>query len=253
VKVDDAALDHRRFWDAMEVLSAVDLRVIETSVYGGMVDRYGLALDMSNFTAYIDSTDERAPIAARGKAKRKRTDLRLVGLAVVATGDGGIPIVSHPYAGDRRDVTEFSTVLDDLVDRCRLLVKQFGALTVVYDADRHLPACGHEPQQQVRSAAVGGRRARLSDRSEQMWLNLRTGTLAPAGTGWVGVDQAGAVADAAAVVLVHDMHRQMDPRDASRPALRPQVAVPRSADRLSGSRSCSPAMRWARRPAGRAS
>ncbi len=66
VKVDAAALDHRRFWDAMDLLSTEDLRAIETSVYGAMIDRYGLdlasvALDMTNFATYIDSTNDRAP------------------------------------------------------------------------------------------------------------------------------------------------------------------------------------------------
>src|SRR6266536_877455 len=104
VKVDAAALDHRRFWDAMDRLGEGDLHAIETSVYGGMIDRYGLdlagmALDMTNFATYIDSTNDRAPIAQRGKAKQKRTDLRLVGLALVVTRDGGIPIVSNAYPG----------------------------------------------------------------------------------------------------------------------------------------------------------
>jgi transposase len=112
--LDAQALDHRRFWDAMDLLGADDLRAIETQIYGGMIDRYGLdltsvALDMTNFAAYIDSTNDRAPIGQRGKAKQKRTDLRLVGLALVVTRDGGIPIVSHAYPGDRPGVTQSST------------------------------------------------------------------------------------------------------------------------------------------------
>jgi hypothetical protein len=35
-----------------------------------------------------------APIAQRGKAKQKRTDLRIVGLGLVVTRDGGIPLTS---------------------------------------------------------------------------------------------------------------------------------------------------------------
>ena len=156
VKVDAAALDHRRFWDAMDRLTADDLRAIETQVYGGMIDRYGLdlagmALDMTNFATYIDSTNDRAPIAQRGKAKQKRTDLRLVGLALVVTRDGGIPIVSHAYAGDRPDVTQFSTVLDELVGRYRLLVDSVESLTVVYDAGQN-SATNHE---QVEAAGIG--------------------------------------------------------------------------------------------------
>jgi len=122
VKLDEHALDHRRFWDAMDLLGQADLTAIETQIYGGMIDRYGLdlasvALDMTNFATYIDSTNDRAPIAQRGKAKQKRVDLRLVGLALVVTRDGGIPIVSHAYPGDRPDVTQFSTALDELVAR----------------------------------------------------------------------------------------------------------------------------------------
>ena len=156
VKVDTQALDHRRFWDAMDRLTPDDLRAIETQVYGGMIDRYGLdlasmAVDMTNFATYIDSTNDRAPIAARGKAKQKRTDLRLVGLALVVTRDGGIPIVSHAYAGDRPDVTQFSTVLDDLLARYRLLVEQVEDLTVVYDTGQN-STTNHA---QVEAAGIG--------------------------------------------------------------------------------------------------
>jgi transposase len=156
VKLDQPALDHRRFWDAMDRLDESDLRAIETAVYGGMIDRYGLdlasmALDMTNFATYIDSTNDRAPIAQRGKAKQKRVDLRLVALALVVTRDGGIPIISHAYPGDRPDVTQFSTVLDDLVARYRLLVNGVQSLTVVYDAGQN-SAANHE---RVEAAGIG--------------------------------------------------------------------------------------------------
>jgi transposase len=156
VKLDEAALDHRRFWDAMDLLGQADLAAIETQVYGGMIDRYGLdlasvALDMTNFATYIDSTNDRAPIAQRGKAKQKRVDLRLVGLALVVTRDGGIPIVSHAYPGDRPDVTQFSTVLDELVARYRLLVNGVESLTVVYDAGQN----SHDNHTLVEQAGIG--------------------------------------------------------------------------------------------------
>jgi transposase len=156
VKLDAQALDHRRFWDAMDLLTDDDLAAIETQVYGGMIDRYGLdlasvALDMTNFASYIDSTNERAPIAQRGKAKQKRVDLRLVGLALVVTRDGGIPIVSHAYPGDRPDVTQFTTVLDELVARYRLLVDSVESLTVVYDAGQN----SHDNHAVVESAGIG--------------------------------------------------------------------------------------------------
>jgi transposase len=142
VKLNRAALDHRRFWDAMDRLGEAQLGEIETRLGRAMVSEFeldlsGLALDMTNFATFIDTGNQRAPIAQRGKAKQKRTDLRLVGLALVITRDGGVPIISHAYPGDRPDVTQFSTVIDELVTRYRDLVAGVESLTVVYDAGQN--------------------------------------------------------------------------------------------------------------------
>jgi transposase len=121
-KIGAAVLDHRRFWDAMHAVSAEQLARIEHHLAVAMVREFrldvsALALDMTNFATYIDSTNAAAPIAQRGKAKQKRTDLRLVGLGLVVTRDGGVPLVSHAYPGDRPDVTQFATVVDQLLAR----------------------------------------------------------------------------------------------------------------------------------------
>jgi hypothetical protein len=70
-------------------------------------------------------------------ARQKRTDLRLVGLALVVTRDGGVPVVSHAYRGDRPDVTLFSTINDELVVRYRELTRSDESLTVVDDAGQN--------------------------------------------------------------------------------------------------------------------
>jgi transposase len=142
VKLADPALDHRRFWDAMDRLDEAALRTIETELGRRVVTEFGLdlsglVLDMTNFATYIDSTNDKASIAQRGKAKQKRADLRLVGLALVVTRDGGIPLVSHAYPGDRPDVTQFSTVIDAPVSRYRDLTASVESLTVIYDAGQN--------------------------------------------------------------------------------------------------------------------
>jgi transposase len=121
-KIGASVLDHRKFWDAMHTVSTEDLARIEHRIALAMVATFGLdisalALDMTNFATYIDTTNDHAPIAARGKAKQKRADLRLVGLGLVITRDGGIPLVSHAYPGNRPDVTQFATMIDLLVAR----------------------------------------------------------------------------------------------------------------------------------------
>ena len=168
VKLSDGALDHRRFWKAMDRLDESDLAAIETELGRRVVSEFGLdlsglVLDMTNFATYIDSTNDRALIAQRGKAKQKRTDdLRLVGLALVVTRDGGVPLVSHAYAGGRPDVTQFATVIAELTSRFRELAVSVESLTMVYDAGQNshgnhalieeaemgfvgsLPPCEHE-------------------------------------------------------------------------------------------------------------
>ena len=135
-------LDHRRFWDAMDRLGQGQLDAIESELGRRMVSEFGLdlsglVLDMTNFATYIDTANEKAPIAQRGKAKQKRTDLRLVALALVVTREGGIPLLSHAYAGDRPDVTQFATVVAELVARYREVVGSIESLTMVYDAGQN--------------------------------------------------------------------------------------------------------------------
>ena len=142
VKTPAGALNHRRFWDAMDCLDTDALRRIEAELGQRMVTEFGLdltglVLDMTNFATYIDTGNDRAPIAQRGKAKQKRVDLRLVGLALVVTRDGGVPVLSHAYPGDRPDVTQFTTVINELVTRYQRLCTAVESLTVVYDAGQN--------------------------------------------------------------------------------------------------------------------
>lgn len=145
LKLRGAALDHRRFWKAMDRLDEDSLAAIEAELGRRMVaefglDLSGLVLDMTNFATYIDTANTRAPIAQRGKAKQKRSDLRLVGLALVVTREAGIPLLSHAYPGDRPDVTQFTTVVAELVDRYRQVVGSVESLTMVYDAGQNSAA-----------------------------------------------------------------------------------------------------------------
>ena len=171
-KVPAGALDHRRFWDAMHAITVKQLAEIEHRLALAMIETFdldisSLALDMTNFATYIDSGNDKAPIAQRGKAKQKRTDLRLVGLGLVVTRDGGVPLVAHAYPGNRPDVTQFATMIDLLHARHAALATQIGAptpgdVTVVFDAgqnsvanfdhlaEQHLAFVGSVPPSDVR-------------------------------------------------------------------------------------------------------
>jgi transposase len=148
-RIPASALDHRRFWDAMHFVTLVQLEEISRRIAGRVagvsgVDCSSVALDMTNFATFIGTGNARAPIAQRGKAKQKRTDLRLVGLGLVVTRDGGIPLTWHAYPGDRPDVTQFATMIDQLRGRFEAITAAAGVppgggtdMTVVFDAGQN--------------------------------------------------------------------------------------------------------------------
>ena len=140
VRLPAAALDHRRFWDAMHAVRPTQLVACERRITARMaevfgLDLSGLVLDMTNFATFIDSANARSQLAQRGHAKQKRFDLRLVGVGLVVTQDGGVPILHHTYQGNRPDVTQSAVVIDELIGRFGQLVGAVEqGLTVVYDA-----------------------------------------------------------------------------------------------------------------------
>jgi transposase len=147
-KIPASALDHRRFWDAMHAVTLEQLEEISRTIAVRIVEWSGVdcssvALDMTNFATFIDSGNDKAPVAQRGKAKQKRTDLRLAGLGLVVTRDGGIPLTWHAYPGDRPDVTQFPAMTSQLLARYQAVCAAAGTsasaadMTVVFDAGQN--------------------------------------------------------------------------------------------------------------------
>jgi Transposase len=134
-----------------EALQDISARLATRMITMFDLDVSSVALDMTNFATYIDTTNDKAPIAQRGKAKQKRTDLRLVGLGMVVTRAGGIPLVWHAYPGNRPDVTQFPTLIEHLkqrythladhaADTDRAAVTDWPSMTVVFDAGQNSTA-----------------------------------------------------------------------------------------------------------------
>ena len=148
-KIPASVCDHRRFWDAMhavttEQLAEISRRIALQVVAASGLDCSSVALDMTNFATFIDTANGKAPIAQRGKAKQKRSDLRLAGLGLVVTRDGGIPLTWHAYPGDRPDVTQFPAMVDQLRGQYEAICAAGAApaadMTVVFDAGQNSEA-----------------------------------------------------------------------------------------------------------------
>ena len=150
-KIPATALDHRRFWDAMhavtlEQLAEISREIAARIVRSASIDVSSVALDMTNFATFIGTANGKAPVAQRGKAKQKRSDLRLAGLGLVVTRDGGIPLAWRAYPGDRPDVTQFPGMIDQLKTQYEEVCAAAGLsaeaadMTVVFDAGQNSAA-----------------------------------------------------------------------------------------------------------------
>jgi transposase len=169
-KIAASALDHRPFWDAMHAVTleqlaaagqAITLRAVEMSG----LDCSSVALDMTNFATFIDTQNKRAPVAQRGKAKQKRSDLRLVGLGLVVTRDGGIPLTWHAYPGDKPHLAAagLSWIGSVPASDCPDLLALPASVRSIVDADRFGQLTAYDTRRQAYGA---GRRAVLTHSPE---------------------------------------------------------------------------------------
>jgi transposase len=132
-----AALRSQRFWDHMRYLDELTLARIEDDitrqvVEGLNVDLRALFYDTTNFDTFL-SSDNSSDLAQRGHAKSKRTDLRIVGLALLVSWDFHIPLFSKAYEGNQNDSVTFSQVLDDLMARYQMFKEKCQRITLVFD------------------------------------------------------------------------------------------------------------------------
>ena len=133
-----AQLTSQRFWDNMERVSPQQIAAIEQDLAQTAVSRFGLDLrcllfDATNFFTFLDSFNLRAKLPQRGHGKQGHDHLRLLGLAVMVTTDGEVPLFHHTYAGNQHDAVTFHRVAEQLFERCRSFSEQVRQITLVFD------------------------------------------------------------------------------------------------------------------------
>ncbi len=63
--------------------------------------------------------------------------MRIVGLGLFVSTDGGIPLVRHAYAENEPEVTQVPPLVAELVARFEALHADTGKLTLVFDAGQN--------------------------------------------------------------------------------------------------------------------
>jgi transposase len=132
-------LTSQRFWDHMDPLEVSHIDAIQQDLLKRLQQLFPLGeetilYDTTNYFTFIDSANQRSELVQRGHNKQKRSDLRQLSLALFEDDETGLPLYHQCYAGQRPDVSQFTTAWQSLLERWR---KGIGTppeqLTLVFD------------------------------------------------------------------------------------------------------------------------
>jgi transposase len=130
-------LSSQRFWDNMDRVSSEAIAAIERDIVTHMVRTFEIDLtqvlfDATNFFTFIDTFNQRSTLAQRGKSKEGRA-LRIVGLALLVSADGHVPLLHRTYPGNQVDAPTFRSLTNALVARYHELCEGTEHVTLVFD------------------------------------------------------------------------------------------------------------------------
>jgi transposase len=143
ISIPHDALSSQRFWDNMDVVEDAALRKFEDEFVKYVCETYHLSTrcliyDATNFFTYIDSANP-AQLPKRGHSKEKRSDLKIVSLALMVSPDNNVPLLYETYPGNRPDATQFSQIQTQLRQRYLQITGQSPDITLVFDKGNNSP------------------------------------------------------------------------------------------------------------------
>src|SRR6516165_9463061 len=111
-----AKLSSQRFWDHMdgvepEAAAAIWKDLVTDVIARQRIDVSSFGYDGTNFYTFLDTFNTRCSLAARGKNKQGRDNLRQVSYALFCAADGQFPLFYDVYPGNRNDARQFAEVL----------------------------------------------------------------------------------------------------------------------------------------------
>ncbi len=138
IGVEARQLSSQRFWDNMDRVSSEAIAMIERDIVGQMVPAFAIDLtqvlfDGTNFFTFIDTFNTRNTLAQRGRSKEGRSALRIIGLALLVSADGHVPLLHHTYPGNQVDAPTFRSLTGALIARYRELSDGTEHVTLVFD------------------------------------------------------------------------------------------------------------------------
>lgn len=130
--LDSAAYTNHFAYLTDEAIDAVQRELSRKVVAEFGVDMSQLTYDPTNFSTYMNPAGDRA-LAKHGHAKDNRATLNLVGLALVCTQDGGVPLMYDVYSGNLQDATVFQAELPAVLEHVAEIEHRPSAVTLTFD------------------------------------------------------------------------------------------------------------------------
>jgi transposase len=135
---DKTAFSSQRFWDHRDRLGEQEIEKIQEQLLLRIDNNFGidarlLLYDTTNFFTFLATTNDSSVLAQRGRNKQKRHDLRQLGLSLSVTHDFQIPLFHHVYPGNIPDVSLFSQMTGELIDRYKKITGKKSDATLVLD------------------------------------------------------------------------------------------------------------------------
>ncbi len=114
----DKAFSGQAFHRLAQQVTEEELEAAQVALAGAAVRRFELstdvlAFDTTNFDTHIATTTP-GDLARRGHAKSKRSDLRVVGLGLLVSETGHVPLLYRTYSGNSSDQAVLESCLNGL-------------------------------------------------------------------------------------------------------------------------------------------
>ncbi len=130
-------LDSMAYTNHFAYLTDAAIETIQRALNQKLCSEFGVNLDQltydpTNFSTFMNPGGEEA-LAKHGHAKDNRATLNLVGLALVCTQDGGIPILYDVYSGNLQDATVFQAELPSIIEHVAQHARRPSQITLTFD------------------------------------------------------------------------------------------------------------------------
>jgi transposase len=131
------ALNSQRYWEKWERLTPAQIEQVSTLFFAKVRAMHGsrsdcFLFDTTNYFSYMASQTE-SELVKRGKNKDGKDWLRQVGVALLVSREGRLPIFFREYEGNRHDSKVFWRVMDEVFSAMQGFSDPGAELTIVFD------------------------------------------------------------------------------------------------------------------------